>query len=141
MDNLKINDDIDLVTYMDYRKMVNWPSMPEDEAKCSLDHSAIKISIVKDNETIGICRVVWDYGYTAYLADVIVDEKYRGQGIGKLLVNTALDRLKSKMKPGWKMKVVLVAAAGKEDFYKKFGFVSRPNDHEGAGMNMTIEAF
>ena len=140
MENITIIDDIDLKTYMEYRRMVNWPSMPEDEAKISLDNSAIKVSVVKDSETIGIVRVVWDYGYTAYLADVIVDEKYRGQGIGKLLVNTALDKIKGKMKPGWKTKVVLVAAVGKEEFYKKFGFISRPNDHEGAGMNVTIEA-
>ena len=139
MDDLKVIDDIDLSIYLKYRRMVNWPVMPEDEAKMSLANSAIKISVVKGDETIGITRIVWDYGYAAYLADVIVDERYRGQGIGKMLVKTALDKLKSKMKPGWKTKVVLVAATGKEEFYKKFGFVSRPNEHEGAGMNVTIE--
>lgn len=30
--------------------------------------------------------------------------------------------------------VNLMAAKGKEPFYKKFGFIERPNDKHGAGM-------
>jgi hypothetical protein len=29
----------------------------------------------------------------------------------------------------------LMAARGKEGFYKKFGFIERPNDEKGAGMS------
>jgi predicted GNAT family N-acyltransferase len=30
--------------------------------------------------------------------------------------------------------VCLMSAKGKENFYKKFGFVERPNENYGAGM-------
>jgi len=32
----------------------------------------------------------------------------------------------------------LMAAKGKERFYKKYGFIERPNDNLGAGMIKTI---
>lgn len=35
--------------------------------------------------------------------------------------------------------MVLVSAKGKEAFYEKFGFVARPNQDEGAGMQMWLE--
>jgi hypothetical protein len=34
--------------------------------------------------------------------------------------------------------VNLMAAQGKEGFYKKFGFAERPNDGHGAGMSLWI---
>lgn len=32
------------------------------------------------------------------------------------------------------IRTYLGASKGKEDFYKKFGFISRPNEELGAGM-------
>ena len=43
--------------------------------------------------------------------------------------------MKSDMKPGYKVKMTLNSAKGKEAFYEKFGFRVRPNDHAGAGMD------
>ena len=45
----------------------------------------------------------------------------------------------SMLKEGWRIKIVIVASKGKERFYEKFGFVERPNESEGAGMNMWRE--
>lgn len=42
------------------------------------------------------------------------------------------------MKSGWKIKVILLAAKGRESFYEQFGFVKRPNEREGCGMNLVI---
>ncbi|WP_253287331.1 hypothetical protein [Clostridium bornimense] len=37
-----------------------------------------------------------------------------------------------------KTTIGLMAAKGKEEFYKKFGFIERPNDHQGPGMIQII---
>ncbi len=37
---------------------------------------------------IGFARVITDYATTYYLCDVIVDEAYRGTGLGKRLIDT-----------------------------------------------------
>ncbi len=39
------------------------------------------------DELIGFARVITDFATTYYLADVIVDEAHRGNGIGKAIVN------------------------------------------------------
>ncbi len=42
------------------------------------------------NSLIGMARIITDFVTTFYLADVIIDEKYRGQGIGKKLLSTIM---------------------------------------------------
>jgi len=39
----------------------------------------------------------------------------------------------------WRVKIVLVASKGKESFYRKFDFIERPNDTDGAGMHLWVE--
>jgi len=46
------------------------------------------VYLTETDELIGFARCVTDFSTTFYLADVIVDEKYRGNGIGKAIVNT-----------------------------------------------------
>ncbi|WP_442857343.1 hypothetical protein [Butyrivibrio sp. YAB3001] len=40
-----------------------------------------------------------------------------------MLVETCIDRIKADAKPGYKVKMCLMAAKGKEPFYKKFPFL------------------
>ena len=42
------------------------------------------------------------------------------------------------MKPGYKVKITLNSAKGKETFYEQFGFKVRPNDDAGAGMDQWL---
>lgn len=42
------------------------------------------------------------------------------------------------MKPGYKVKLNLNSAKGKEPFYEKFGFKIRPNEECGAGMDQWL---
>ena len=46
-----------------------------------------------------------------------------------------MDFIHEQLKPGYKFMVSLCSAKGKDEFYKKFGFVSRPNDDFGPGMH------
>ena len=52
-----------------------------------------------------------------------------------------IKRIKDDMKPGYKVKLNLNSAKGKEPFYEKFGFKVRPNEEAGAGMDqwLTLE--
>ena len=40
-----------------------------------------------EKKLVGFARVISDYATTYYLCDVIVDEAYRGRGLGKALVS------------------------------------------------------
>lgn len=136
--NIEFIKTIDIETYKEFRHSVGWLDLQHEQVKALLKNS-ICFSCLMDGKTVGIARILWDGGYTAYLADVIVDEKFRGHGIGKKLVEHAVEEVKSRMQSGWKVKMLLLAAKDRESFYEQFGFVSRPNDHEGCGMNMFLQ--
>ena len=126
--------------YCELRSSVGWASIVEEQARSGLEHSDFIVSCRDNGYTVGCARVFWDKGYIAYLADVMVKPAYQGQGIGKRLVTECIRYIDAQLKDGWKIKIVIVSAKGKEKFYEQFGFSTRPNDREGAGMNMWREA-
>jgi GNAT superfamily N-acetyltransferase len=67
-----------------------------------------------------------------------VDPAYQGQGIGRKLVETVIQRIRDTMKPGYKVKLTLNSSRGKEPFYEKFGFRERPNEDAGAAMDQWL---
>jgi len=46
---------------------------------------------------MGFARIISDYAITAHIADVYILEPYRGQGLGKWLVQTILDHPELKL--------------------------------------------
>ena len=84
-------------------------------------------------------RAVSDRGYVVYIADVIVVPEYQGQGLGRVIMEMLMTRIKAALKPGYRVMVSLLAAKGKESFYNKFGFVDRPNESFGCGMHQWLE--
>lgn len=128
-------DHITAEEYMNLRKMVGWVQFPLEEARVCIDKAYMVLCVRDDEKAIGVVRLLWDGGYIAFLSDVIVDPEYQGQGIGRKLVESCIQRLKSDMKPGYKVKLTLNSAKGKELFYEKFGFRVRPNEDAGPAMD------
>ena len=122
--------------YCELRAAVQWQPIVEDQAQSGLDHSDYMIACREDGNIVGCARIFWDKGYIAYLADVMVKPEYQGRGIGTALVNRCIGYIQSQLKEGWRIKIVIVSAKGKEPFYEKFGFQIRPNENDGAGMQM-----
>ena len=108
----------------------------EEQAQSGLDHSDFVVACRDGEDAVGCARIFWDKGYIAYLADVMVKPEYQGQGIGKRLVEACIAYIDSQLKEGWRIKIVIVSAKGKEAFYEKFGFQLRPNERDGAGMQV-----
>ena len=130
------NNSLTAKEYCQLRAAVQWQPIAEDQAQSGLDHSDFVIACRKGQEIVGCARIFWDKGYIAYLADVMVKPEYQGKGIGRELVSACIGYIKSQLKEGWRIKIVIVSAKGKEGFYEKFGFQIRPNENDGAGMQM-----
>lgn len=128
-----ITDMITPAEYMELRKIVGWGLFPLEQAQSGLDHSFIWC-IRDEGRPVGLGRVVWDHGYVVYIADVIVVPEYQGQGLGRLIMEKIMDFIREQLKPGYKVMVSLSSAKGKDEFYKKFGFMTRPNEDVGPGM-------
>ena len=135
---IKYVDNISAEEYLELRRKVGWCEFPLEEARTGLDNAYMIRCVRDDEKAVGVVRLLWDEGHIAFLSDVIVDAAYRGQGIGKTLVESCLIQLKKDMKPGYKVKITLNSAKGKEPFYEKFGFRVRPNDDAGAGMDQWL---
>ncbi len=133
---LSYNNELSAKEYCSLRSMVGWTQLIEEQAQSGLDHSDFVIACREGTQIIGCARIFWDGGYIAYLADVIVSPEYQNQGIGKKLVKECISYVDSQLKPNWRIKIVIVATKGKEEFYEKIGFIRRPNEDEGAGMQI-----
>ena len=78
-----------------------------------------------------MARVVGDGAYyTIY--DVVTLKEYQGQGIGNTLMQEIISWYKTIEDDDTYL--YLGASEGKESFYEKFGFKSRPYTGIGAGM-------
>lgn len=137
-DEIKYVDYITPEEYMQLRRSVGWMEFPLEQAKACIDNAYYVVCVRAGERAIGVVRLLWDGGYIAFLSDVIVDAEYQGRGIGRRLVESCLIKLKKDMKPGYKVKITLNSAKGKEPFYEKFGFRVRPNDDAGAGMDQWL---
>ena len=137
MDKYVMTNEITPEEYLSMRKTVGWSEFPVEEAQAGLDHSFIWC-IREEGRPVAIGRVIWDYGYVVYIADIIVLPEYQGQGLGRMLMESIMEFIRSQLKPGYKIMVSLLSAKGKNEFYKKFGFVDRPNEDVGPGMHQWL---
>ena len=122
--------------YLYLREAVDWKKLSRGQAERGLENATYLVVAREGGKAVGMARALFDFGYTAYLHDVIVHPDYQRKGIGTQLVNNVLSWLDDHVVEGEYMQYVVVAAKGKEDFYKRFGFVARPTDELGAGMTL-----
>ena len=139
MNGFELTDYITTEEYMAMRKIVGWSEFPLEQASEGLKNSFILVCFRKNGKPVGIGRAVSDRGYVVYIADVIVVPEYQGQGLGREIMNTLMEKIRGSMKPGYRVMISLLAAKGKEEFYKKFGFVDRPSENFGCGMHQWVE--
>jgi len=133
---LEYNNELSVKEYCELRMAVDWPTLVEEQAQSGLKNSDFIVACRDNDHIVGCARVFWDKGYIGYLADVMVKPSHQKQGIGKRLVNECIAYIDKQLKDGWRIKIVIVTSKGKEAFYRKFGFELRPNEHDGAGMQL-----
>lgn len=138
LDNIVLKDEISIEDYNDLRASVEFIRIRENRAKIALENALYKI-IAYDGETpVGMTRVVGDGGYVYFICDVIVRPAYQSQGLGRRLIETTLKWLESQAAEDETIMVNLMSAMGKETFYEKLGFSTRPFGNHGAGMSRWI---
>ena len=136
--NISYTNTISVDDYNALRLSAGWAAIEPEQAQAGLMGSAFVTTAQVGEKIVGTGRLVWDGGYAALIKDVLVLPEYQGIGIGTAMMERILSFLKENMKPGWGVSVDLMAAIGKEEFYEKFGFTSRPRENRGAGMDMWI---
>ncbi|MBN1613902.1 MAG: GNAT family N-acetyltransferase [Deltaproteobacteria bacterium] len=95
------------------------PEIGRTEVLFGARHSTLVIGVYRKDELVGYCRVISDRARFAYLLDVIVDPRYRGQGIGKTMVRYTLGHERLKDVYQW-----LLRTRDAHGLYSRFGFVT-----------------
>ena len=104
---------------------VGWGHYEEKISKKSLENTMYSISIYDDEKIIGYGRIIGDSICFLYIHDVMVIPNYQSKKIGTMIMNKLIGKVEEIKKENPNVRVYLGASKGKEDFYKKFGFVTR----------------
>lgn len=122
--------------FVKFRSDCGWGEIEHSTAKAALAASVFDVTCRSDGELVGLARVVGDGVLYYYVQDVIVRSDWRGCAVGQRMMTLLMDRIKENAISG--ATIGLMAAKGKEEFYKHFGFDIRPTDRLGAGMTQFV---
>lgn len=91
-------------------------SIPREVVKQSIKHS-LCFGLYKGERQIGFARVITDYATFAYLADVFVLDEFRGEGLGKWLIEVIVSHPDLLGLRRW-----MLATRDAHGLYEKSGF-------------------
>lgn len=109
-----------------------------EQIEIALRNSIYTASVEVNNKIIRMGRLIGDGARIYDVQDVFVNPKYQGQRIDTLIVEELLSHIKTNKPKEFSVMVGLMSAKGKEEFYERFGFITRPNEKQGSGMLMFI---
>ena len=95
--------------------------IPMETVQKSIEGS-LCFSVFYPNQQIGFARVITDEATFAYLADVFIDENFRGRGLSKWLMEIIVSYPSLQG-----LRRFLLATRDAHDLYKQFGFESLKN--------------
>lgn len=96
-----------------------------ETTKKLLKHTLYSISVYDDNKIIGYGRLIGDGIVFVYIRDVMVAPEYQSKKIGTNIMNKLLEKINLIKQENPYVRVYLGTSKGKEDFYRKFGFITR----------------
>ena len=134
MNDIRYTEEMTGEEYNMLRESVNWTLLTTNQAKRGLEHTTFLVAARDGEKAVGMGRVMFDFGYTAYIGDIIVLPEYQGRGIGKCIVEMLMNKVIDASSSDERIMFILGAAKGKEGFYQKMGFMERPNETMGPGM-------
>ena len=96
-------------------------NIPAATVETSIENS-LCVGMYTDGKQVGFARIITDFATFGYLADVFVDENFRGQGISKKLMEFIFT---FSFVPG--LRRMLLATLDAHGLYSQFGFVPLEN--------------
>ncbi|WP_281555972.1 GNAT family N-acetyltransferase [Thalassomonas sp. RHCl1] len=114
------------------REKIGWGKTDEKMAEISLANSLFHVTLREQDRLIAMGRVIGDGAMFFYIQDVIVAPGYQQRGLGHIVMQQIEDYLLSAAATG--ATIGLLAAKGKEGFYRRYGYRDRCGETLGLGM-------
>ncbi|MDE5781310.1 MAG: GNAT family N-acetyltransferase [Lachnospiraceae bacterium] len=133
MIELKENQ-LDVDTYLELRKSVNWKKITKLQAEKALSASLFTVCAYEDGKPVGMGRIVGDGVIIDYVQDLVVRPDFQLGGVGGKILERLISFVKDTKIDGTEIMLCLMCAKGREEFYKKYDFIARPTETLGPGM-------
>lgn len=118
--NFRISDDparLDLDAICEFLSRAYWAeTRPRELIEKSIQFS-LNFGVYDGDRQIGFARVVTDRAIFAYLCDVFIDEAYRGQSLGKWMMDCVMSHPDLQGMRRW-----CLLTRDAHGLYKQFGF-------------------
>ncbi len=119
-DKFTISDDVsrlNLDTICDFLSRAYWADKrPRRVTEKSIQHS-LCFGVYDGDRQVGFARVVTDYAVFAYLCDVFIHEEYRGQALGKWMMECIMSHPDLRGLRRW-----CLVTRDAHGLYSQFGF-------------------
>ncbi|OPZ17238.1 MAG: Acetyltransferase (GNAT) family protein [Firmicutes bacterium ADurb.BinA205] len=120
--------------YSSLTEAVGWGREPDGIVEEMFENTLYSVCAYDGEKIIGFARIVGDGMLFAYIQDVMVLPEYQGRHIGSVLMEYIMGEISRRTAISPNIRTYLGASEGKEDFYRRFGFVTREELGLGAGM-------
>lgn len=124
-------------TSIEYNYLTNtvgWGTREDNIVEIALSNSIYSICAYENDKIIGYGRIIGDKTIFLYIQDIMVIPEYQNKEVGTNIMKNILDKINGLKKINPNIRAYLGASKGKEDFYKKFGFITRKEANLGEGM-------
>ena len=118
--------------FLALRRDAGWKVPESTAAADALRSSLYCVCVEQSGRCVGIGRVVGDGRLVFHVQDVIVMSGHRGRGCGTMIMDALMAYVHSTARPT--AFVALFSAPPAVDWYKRYGFVQRPQENLGPGM-------
>jgi N-acetylglutamate synthase-like GNAT family acetyltransferase len=108
---------LDVKFINDFISTSHWAKGRSLETMQTCIDNSLNFGVYLDGKQIGYARLVTDYCIFAYLMDVFIDEKHRGKGYSKQLMQYMMEHESVKDVKVWRL-----ATTDAHGLYAQFGF-------------------
>lgn len=112
---------LDMNAVYDFLSRSYWAKTRPRERTDKAFANSLVFGLYEGSRMIGMARVVTDFSVIAYLCDVFIHEDFRGQGLGKWLMQSVLEHPGLKHIRRW-----LLATDDAHGLYQQFDFEQLP---------------
>ena len=119
MNDFRIVDDTSVVDIEAVYRLLHetyWANTRTKKTLATCIEHSLCFSVFCGNEQIGFARAVTDYAVFTWIADVIIDPRFRGQGVGKFLMQCVMEH------PALAPTKKLLRTRDAHGLYEQFGF-------------------
>ena len=117
----RIDNKITKEEYIYLRNKVSWKELDLNQIEAAISQNKYLVTLRNDNDILGMIRCISDSSHLFLLCDCIVNPDYQGKGLGRVLVETIINKINEDYKNQYK-RIYIMSLKGKEGFYKALGF-------------------